>query len=204
MLELKEDGRQDRADQRGDGPGAHHRRDLDVHHVEGARRAMAERRRADQDGIAQGGSRPLRLGDGHPQERARARRRPIPISTRCSIPGRSRASSTTWATTRRSTISSRPASFAQRIGFTAAEQKTMMVQDYEYLAKNDSQLKEWWDKEFQELGTELLGSAACVLRDGAARLLRMRRIFVPSSNRPHPEERPQVASRRTHHRAATA
>jgi hypothetical protein len=25
----------------------------------------------------------------------------------------------------------------------------MMVQDYEYLAKNDSQLKEWWDKEFK-------------------------------------------------------
>jgi len=25
----------------------------------------------------------------------------------------------------------------------------MMVQDYDYLAKNDSQLKEWWDKEFK-------------------------------------------------------
>jgi putative spermidine/putrescine transport system substrate-binding protein len=38
---------------------------------------------------------------------------------------------------------------AQRIGFTPAEQKTMMVQDYDYLAKNDPQLKEWWDKEFK-------------------------------------------------------
>jgi putative spermidine/putrescine transport system substrate-binding protein len=38
---------------------------------------------------------------------------------------------------------------AQRIGFTPAEEETMMVQDYEYLAKNDSQLKEWWDKEFK-------------------------------------------------------
>jgi len=38
---------------------------------------------------------------------------------------------------------------AQRIGFSAAEEKTMMVQDYDYLAKNDSQLKEWWDKEFK-------------------------------------------------------
>jgi putative spermidine/putrescine transport system substrate-binding protein len=38
---------------------------------------------------------------------------------------------------------------AQRIGFSPAEEKTMMVQDYEYLAKNDSQLKEWWDKEFK-------------------------------------------------------
>ncbi len=38
---------------------------------------------------------------------------------------------------------------AQRIGFSTAEEKTMMVQDYDYLAKNDSQLKEWWDKEFK-------------------------------------------------------
>src|SRR5713101_10054226 len=49
-----------------------------------------------------------------------------------------------------------------------------------------------------------MGAAACVLRDGAARLLRMRRIFVPSSNRPHPEERPQVASRRSRRRHAAA
>ena len=33
--------------------------------------------------------------------------------------------------------------------FTPAEMETMMVQDYEYLAKNDAQLKEWWDKEFK-------------------------------------------------------
>jgi putative spermidine/putrescine transport system substrate-binding protein len=38
---------------------------------------------------------------------------------------------------------------ASRIGFTPAEMETMMVQDYDYLAKNDSQLKEWWDKEFK-------------------------------------------------------
>src|SRR5216683_119386 len=38
---------------------------------------------------------------------------------------------------------------ARRIGFTAAEEETMLVQDYDYLAKNDSQLKEWWDKEFK-------------------------------------------------------
>jgi putative spermidine/putrescine transport system substrate-binding protein len=40
-------------------------------------------------------------------------------------------------------------SIAERIGFSPAEQKQMMVQDYDYLAKNDSQLKEWWDKEFK-------------------------------------------------------
>ncbi len=38
---------------------------------------------------------------------------------------------------------------AQRIAFTPAEEETMLVQDYDYLATADSQLKEWWDKEFK-------------------------------------------------------
>jgi putative spermidine/putrescine transport system substrate-binding protein len=38
---------------------------------------------------------------------------------------------------------------AERVAFSPAEAETMMVQDYDYLAKNDSQLKEWWDKEFK-------------------------------------------------------
>ncbi len=38
---------------------------------------------------------------------------------------------------------------AQRIGFSDAEKSHLMVQDYEYLAKNDAQLKEWWDKVFK-------------------------------------------------------
>jgi putative spermidine/putrescine transport system substrate-binding protein len=42
-----------------------------------------------------------------------------------------------------------PDALARRIGFTEAEQKTLMVQDYEYLDKNDAQLKEWWDKVFK-------------------------------------------------------
>ena len=38
---------------------------------------------------------------------------------------------------------------AKRIGFTPEEMKRLLVQDYEYLAKNDSQLREWWDKVFK-------------------------------------------------------
>jgi len=38
---------------------------------------------------------------------------------------------------------------ANRVGFSAEEQAHLLVQDYDYLAKNDAQLKEWWDKEFK-------------------------------------------------------
>jgi putative spermidine/putrescine transport system substrate-binding protein len=38
---------------------------------------------------------------------------------------------------------------AQRVAFSSAEAEAMLVQDYGYLAKNDAQLKEWWDKEFK-------------------------------------------------------
>jgi putative spermidine/putrescine transport system substrate-binding protein len=37
----------------------------------------------------------------------------------------------------------------KRIGFTAEEKKRFVDLDYAYLAKNDSALKEWWDKEFK-------------------------------------------------------
>jgi putative spermidine/putrescine transport system substrate-binding protein len=38
---------------------------------------------------------------------------------------------------------------AKRVGFSADEQAHLLVQDFDYLAKNDAQLKEWWDKEFK-------------------------------------------------------
>ena len=38
---------------------------------------------------------------------------------------------------------------AERIEFSPEEQSHMMVQNYDYLAKNDAQLKEWWDKVFK-------------------------------------------------------
>src|SRR5438445_13764214 len=42
--------------------------------------------------------------------------------------------------------------------------------------------------------------AFCVLRDALSRaLLRMRGCVHAITNRPHPEERPSAASRRTHH-----
>jgi putative spermidine/putrescine transport system substrate-binding protein len=37
----------------------------------------------------------------------------------------------------------------QRIGFTKEEQSRLVDLDYGYLAKNDSALKEWWDKVFK-------------------------------------------------------
>ena len=37
----------------------------------------------------------------------------------------------------------------KRIGFTADEQKRMKDLNYDYLAKNDAALKEWWDKVFK-------------------------------------------------------
>ena len=38
---------------------------------------------------------------------------------------------------------------AKRVGFTEEEKKLLLVEDSDYLAKNDFQLKEWWDKEFK-------------------------------------------------------
>ena len=38
---------------------------------------------------------------------------------------------------------------AKRVGFTPEEQAKLLVEDSEYLAQNDAQLKEWWDKEFK-------------------------------------------------------
>lgn len=37
----------------------------------------------------------------------------------------------------------------QRIGFTPEEQKLLVDLDYGYIARNDSALKEWWDKVFK-------------------------------------------------------
>ena len=37
----------------------------------------------------------------------------------------------------------------KRIGFTAEEEKRLVDLDYGYLAKNDSAMKEWWDKVFK-------------------------------------------------------
>jgi putative spermidine/putrescine transport system substrate-binding protein len=37
----------------------------------------------------------------------------------------------------------------KRIGFTAEEQKRLKDLNYEYLAKNDAAMKEWWDKVFK-------------------------------------------------------
>jgi putative spermidine/putrescine transport system substrate-binding protein len=38
---------------------------------------------------------------------------------------------------------------AKRVRFSAEEQANLLVPDYGYLAKNDAQLKEWWDKGFK-------------------------------------------------------
>ncbi|MGL5116464.1 MAG: ABC transporter substrate-binding protein [Beijerinckiaceae bacterium] len=38
---------------------------------------------------------------------------------------------------------------AARIGFTADEQKRLINPDYDFIAKNDGALKEWWDKSFK-------------------------------------------------------
>jgi len=37
----------------------------------------------------------------------------------------------------------------KRVGFTPEEQAHLLLQDNDYLATNDAQLKEWWDKEFK-------------------------------------------------------
>ena len=42
-----------------------------------------------------------------------------------------------------------PAKTATRIGFNADETKRLIDLDYGYLAKNDTALKEWWDKSFK-------------------------------------------------------
>ena len=38
---------------------------------------------------------------------------------------------------------------AARIGFDRAIEERYMVQDQEYLAQNDPQLQEWWNKVFK-------------------------------------------------------
>ena len=42
-----------------------------------------------------------------------------------------------------------PEATQKRIGFTAEEQQRLKDLDYAYIAKNDSALKEWWDKVFK-------------------------------------------------------
>lgn len=42
-----------------------------------------------------------------------------------------------------------PPELAKRVVYTPAQQARFMVQDNEYLAKNDAQLKDWWDKVFK-------------------------------------------------------
>ena len=42
-----------------------------------------------------------------------------------------------------------PPETEKRIGFNAEERKRLIDLDYGYLAKNDSALKEWWDKTFK-------------------------------------------------------
>ena len=42
-----------------------------------------------------------------------------------------------------------PADMAARIGFDKAIEERFMVQDQEYLAQNDPQLQEWWNKVFK-------------------------------------------------------
>ena len=42
-----------------------------------------------------------------------------------------------------------PPDLQNRIGFTPEEQKRLIDLDYGYIAKNDSALKEWWDKVFK-------------------------------------------------------
>jgi putative spermidine/putrescine transport system substrate-binding protein len=42
-----------------------------------------------------------------------------------------------------------PEATQKRIGFTAQEQERLKDLDYGYIAKNDSALKEWWDKVFK-------------------------------------------------------
>jgi putative spermidine/putrescine transport system substrate-binding protein len=42
-----------------------------------------------------------------------------------------------------------PADLHERIAYSEEAQKTFMVQDYEYLAKNDAQLQDWWNKVFK-------------------------------------------------------
>ena len=41
------------------------------------------------------------------------------------------------------------ADLQKRIGFTAEEQKRLKDVNYDYLAKNDAAMKEWWDKVFK-------------------------------------------------------
>jgi putative spermidine/putrescine transport system substrate-binding protein len=41
------------------------------------------------------------------------------------------------------------ADMAARIGFDKAIEDHFMVQDQEYLAQNDPQLQEWWNKVFK-------------------------------------------------------
>ena len=37
----------------------------------------------------------------------------------------------------------------QRIGFNAEEKRRLVDLDYNYFARNDAALKEWWDKSFK-------------------------------------------------------
>ncbi len=42
-----------------------------------------------------------------------------------------------------------PAALQGRIGFSEAERANLITPDYEYLARNDAQLRDWWDRVFK-------------------------------------------------------
>ena len=142
-------GREDPADQRGDGAGAAERGSRDLHHVEGARRAVAEGRREGRHRRAEGGHSALHLGLRHSEERAEQGRRALLAERDARSRRRRRPSPRTWATTARVTNAKIPPETEKRIGFNAEERKRLIDLDYGYLAKNDAALKEWWDKTFK-------------------------------------------------------
>ena len=106
-----------------------------LHHVEGARGAMAERRRQHPDRRAQGRPHQPTSRDSPFRRTRRTRTAPTRSSTRRWSRRCRRASRSTWATTPSSRNAKVAPDLKERIGFTPEEEKLLVNPDLEFLAK---------------------------------------------------------------------
>ena len=148
LLELKKLKPRIYPEQRGARPGAADRRGRAVHHVEGARGAMAERGHQRPDRRAQGRPHQLRIGIRHSEERTEQGGRLCVPRRRAGAVGAGRLRRRHGLQPRGPQREDRSRPQA-RIGFTPEEEKLLVNPDLEFLAKRMAELKDFWDKEFK-------------------------------------------------------
>ena len=124
------------------------RRGRALRDLEGARRAMAKRRREHTDRRAQGGAPRLCVRLHNSEERTEQGRSVRVPRGRARAFGAGRLRGRHGLQPGREQREDRPGA-QERIGFSAEEEKLLVNPDLEFLAKRTGELKDFWDKEFK-------------------------------------------------------